>query len=538
MAMRKDPARRYASVSLLSEDIRRHCDGLTVVARPDTLGYRTAKFVQRNKTAVGAAAIFLLALVAALIVISFEAQRANRRFEDVRRLANSILFEVEPQIASVSGTTQARAVLVRRATEYLDSLSQEAGNDRSLRRDLAAAYEKVGDAQGNPNEANLGNLKAALAAYGKALALREALAKTSPKDARGRHELAGTYEKIGTALWWNDQTDATLANYHAALALRRALIAEQPGSVDFRWGFASLEMNLADVATWNGDTAEALADLQQALPVLQGLAQEQPSNAGTQINLARCIERVGMAYSGAADYTAAVDWFRRAEAIVEPITRRDPENYPAQLQHFNDVFGECVAYKDQKAVDKALAIAPAMIGIIEDLVRKDPQNTSAMHSMANSYSCYGEAFLQAGRWREALDPLQKGLAIDVRLGEQSPENGEYVHSRGAFDMDMGEALLHLGRLDEAAADEQAAETLLETSAAKDPGNSVPRRELVKIFILQGEILEKRGQPTEARRAFEQGLAGLEALTARKIVNKDDPEDFALLRAKLANASAR
>ena len=45
MALRKEPSRRYSSVGQFSEDIRRHLEGLPVIARRDTVGYRTSKFV-------------------------------------------------------------------------------------------------------------------------------------------------------------------------------------------------------------------------------------------------------------------------------------------------------------------------------------------------------------------------------------------------------------------------------------------------------------------------------------------------------------
>src|SRR5216683_577991 len=57
MAMRKDPRRRYSSVGQFAEDIRRHLEGLPVVARKDTVRYRSAKFIERNTVAVAAAAI-------------------------------------------------------------------------------------------------------------------------------------------------------------------------------------------------------------------------------------------------------------------------------------------------------------------------------------------------------------------------------------------------------------------------------------------------------------------------------------------------
>src|SRR6267142_3148569 len=62
MAMRKEPSRRYSSVGQFSEDIRRHLEGLPVIARKDTVGYRTAKFVNRHRIGVAAAALVLLSL--------------------------------------------------------------------------------------------------------------------------------------------------------------------------------------------------------------------------------------------------------------------------------------------------------------------------------------------------------------------------------------------------------------------------------------------------------------------------------------------
>ena len=45
--------------------------------------------------------------------------------------------------------------------------------DRALRRELADAYQRVGDVQGNPFMSNLGDLKGAVASYDKAIALLE-----------------------------------------------------------------------------------------------------------------------------------------------------------------------------------------------------------------------------------------------------------------------------------------------------------------------------------------------------------------------------
>ncbi|MEY2562487.1 MAG: eukaryotic-like serine/threonine-protein kinase [Verrucomicrobiota bacterium] len=78
MAMRKQPTRRYASVAQFSEDIRRHLEGMPVIARKDTVRYRAGKFVRRHKVAVAAAALLLVTLFAGVFAATWEAKGARR----------------------------------------------------------------------------------------------------------------------------------------------------------------------------------------------------------------------------------------------------------------------------------------------------------------------------------------------------------------------------------------------------------------------------------------------------------------------------
>lgn len=182
-AMRKEPRERYSSADQLSEDIRRHQEGLPVYARPDTLRYRVSKFVSRHKGAVATALLAAIAVLAGLAVAVYEAHvasvqqaRAEARFKDVRALANSLMFDVHDSIQDLPGSTPARKLLVERALRYLDSLSRDASSDISLQKELATAYEKVGTVQGNPFGANLGDIAGALSSYEKSLAIRQRLA--------------------------------------------------------------------------------------------------------------------------------------------------------------------------------------------------------------------------------------------------------------------------------------------------------------------------------------------------------------------------
>src|SRR5215813_6893757 len=168
-AIRKEPERRYNSIEQFSEDIRRHLKGQPVLARRGTLTYRASKFVRRYRWGIAAVSLVILSLVGGIVMSNYQARRAERRFQQVRKLAHTFLFDVNDKIRDLPGSTEAREVVVKTATEYLDSLAQEAESDPGLQWELMTAYEQVGKIQSAVGGANLGQPEAAMQSYQKAL---------------------------------------------------------------------------------------------------------------------------------------------------------------------------------------------------------------------------------------------------------------------------------------------------------------------------------------------------------------------------------
>ncbi|HEX7836448.1 MAG TPA: protein kinase [Kofleriaceae bacterium] len=80
-ALHKEPARRYASMEQLANDLGCWLDGLPVTARTATLGYRARKFVRRNKGVVVATALVAATLIGATVVSLRQAHRADEQAE-------------------------------------------------------------------------------------------------------------------------------------------------------------------------------------------------------------------------------------------------------------------------------------------------------------------------------------------------------------------------------------------------------------------------------------------------------------------------
>ena len=97
--MRKEPARRYASVGQFSEDIRRHLEGLPVRARKDTLGYRSSKFIKRHRLGVAAALLILLSLLGGIVATVRQTRTAKRekaKAEAISVFLQGMLFASTP----------------------------------------------------------------------------------------------------------------------------------------------------------------------------------------------------------------------------------------------------------------------------------------------------------------------------------------------------------------------------------------------------------------------------------------------------------
>jgi WD40 repeat protein/serine/threonine protein kinase len=72
--LRKSPSERYATADAFREDIARCLHGEPVLARRQSLAYRAVKFARRHWLGVAVAAAFVLAIVAGLAVVTYEAK--------------------------------------------------------------------------------------------------------------------------------------------------------------------------------------------------------------------------------------------------------------------------------------------------------------------------------------------------------------------------------------------------------------------------------------------------------------------------------
>jgi tetratricopeptide (TPR) repeat protein len=189
-ALRKEPAARYASVAEFSEDLRRYLEGRPVQARHGNWVYRVCKFAGRHKVGVIAASVGITALLAAFgitlwqwRVARIERIRADARFKDVHQLARSFMGDFEKAIENVPGSAQARVLLLKTTSEYLERLSRDAGQDVGVILDIGEAYIRLGGLHGSEFQSSAADLKSAEADYRKAVDIESRLLGEKSRDA-------------------------------------------------------------------------------------------------------------------------------------------------------------------------------------------------------------------------------------------------------------------------------------------------------------------------------------------------------------------
>jgi|CXWL01.1.fsa_nt_gi non-specific serine/threonine protein kinase/serine/threonine-protein kinase len=447
MAMRPEPERRYRSVEQFADDIERHLMGLPITATDDTLAYRSSKFIRRHWIGVMSVVAIGLILIAGIITTAWQAReaqqqrvRAERRFAEVRQLANSFMFEIHDSVEKLPGSTPTRNLLVTRALAYLDSLSIEATDDPSLQRELATAYEKVGDIQGNPYVGNLGDTEGALASYRKAIAIRESLNITKP-DLETETEFGKSYRSLGDIL-------------------------EQKGDID-----------------------GSIDAYQRSLAIFERLDKAKPNDTFILDELARAHEALGDGLGRADDEAARLRSYRRTLEIRQDLLEKDPDNNKMRRS-------TAIAYLKVGTAEGPLP-APGeenirkAIAILEALSAQDPSSARGRRDVGFAFYQLGNLLTKAKDFGGALDARRKALDIRQAFATDDPTNAQAKFDLAVGYADFAEALTNTGELNSAEESGRQALSIFESMVATDSSNVVYRRNLALCYEKLGDIDTKR-----------------------------------------------
>jgi serine/threonine protein kinase len=548
--LKKNPAERYSSVTEVADDLQRFLSLLPIKARPDTLTYRFAKFSRRHKIGIALATLAVVATMIGVVLINRESRRAEARFQQVRKLAHTVLFDLNPEIENLSGSTKARELLVKTSLDYLDSLAKESGNDPSLQLELATAYAKIGNVQGNAKYSNLGHPDAALESYGKAVAI----ARKVGQSPEALELLANTYSDVGSvqvmqlglrtegrenlrlattiadslpkltgkpyyrlrvlAYGYLGDIDGIFDPVHAADPLQHAL------ELSVEWSssdpnpepkmFAALfTREKADILWGTGDLTGARDTFSQALSMFKDAMAQDPSNADWDRERLLIMERLGVVsgdpdYFNLGDRSAAVEWLQKYVSECEQRVAADSRDQRARFDLSQSLAELAGAYRDADP-PRAEKLYERSLSLGNSALQTDPEDADALTWQSFARIWFSADLRRLGKNEHALSELTSAVTVAQQLVDREHASIPAREVLGVALYTRARQLL-FGDAAGAEKDLQQSEQVLSGLHKDNPNTLLFFRDLADCYQTMGDLAAHRSDWPTAKLQYEKSAS--------------------------------
>ena len=473
-ALRREPERRYPSAAALGDDLKRHLAGERVEARPDTVGYRTRKFVRRHRAAVAAAALTLMALLAGLAGTTWQARRAQANARQA----------------------QSNARRAERVQEFLIGLfkasdpNQSLGKDRTARELLTEGTKRV-DAElaGEPE------VQAAL--YDAVAQIQNSLGALPEARKLAERALAQRRNLFGANDPRTMQSVITLAEARAALA------EEKDAEALVRSALPTLLEAYGEDGDETMRARELMADVlvnqgfnEEALTIARALVASRRRRFGAESpEAAHNLHQVGMIEEGMSRYDDAEKTYRQTIAILDrTVGVDDPRAAEAHA-----TLAELLSYRGRREE------AEREFGITLSAQRKSLG--SAHPDVAATLIDLGFLYMNERRYAEADAAFAESLGIYRALGSTDAANSLRVW-----------ALSLLSQEKYSQARQRLDECLAIAKSRFGPKHQVTLAALGNL----GEVQLRTGELADAEASLTAALAGLEEMFGAEADNLRAP----------------
>ncbi len=474
-ALRVEPHERYASVDALAGDIRAFLEFRPVQARSGNAWYRTRKFLRRYWVPVAAAAVVLASLSAGLYVVNRERSIAQRRFQDVRQLANK-LFDIDLQARQLPGGAKTRQVIVDTALEYLRRLGSEVHGDPELTLEMANAYMRVARVQGVPISPSLG------------------------------------------------RTDEAEENLRIAERLAHSVIAAQPGNRTALLRAAQIahdRMLLAGLQHRNSDALALARESEQWLNKFQARKSDRPEDSAilnTYLNVADRYRQEGRHADSLRLVRRGVDLARLFD-------------WPAALGTFLRVSAQ--VHRDLGDLDPALADIREALKLLDPHAKDIGEVANYIQTTVYESNILGGAEqVNLGRDEEALQSALSAFRLADPLVHQAPDNHTI---RG----DLALAAISIAVLQRSSNARSALDICDHTlrHLAETPGDTHLEEYEARLLAESSYALRRLGRDREARQRLDAALQRLKQLKLYPLDHRDSNANTAPVLRALADYQA-
>lgn len=425
-ALQPEPERRYATVQELADDLQRYLRHEPVRATPDSVLYVMMRFARRNRVLAATMGALTISIIAGTLMSTWQARRAERRFQEVRGLANAFLFSFEERIRDIPGTTEARQFLVNTTLAYLERLASEAGGEPDLQLELAAAYRKVSEVQFNTGASSLGDTAGARRSLAKAQSLLGA-AGSGPamREEQGRIllRLGDLEDELG-------QVQAAMQAGQAVRVLADAWLREQPSNAGALDLGSQASVLVGRALRRMNRLSEAREAMVRAVSLDRLAVAKAPDAEDGSLRLSSSLGWLARILQTQQSLQEAIGKQREAVDILERLKQLHPSSAKVDralmvgVSRLGGLLQDAARAPDGSELQEALQYLGQSYQIARKRVAVDDQDLRALMDLQAVSTRYGSALLESKKLSEADEVLMAAVETSRRIVKDDGTNRE------------------------------------------------------------------------------------------------------------------
>jgi tetratricopeptide (TPR) repeat protein len=488
----KEPGRRYATGAALAGDLRRHLEGVPILARPVGHLERGWRWAKRNPRVAGLSAAIALLLILGTVASAVVAFVISRQRDEigVQRDA-AILAQGQAQESAESARKHLELTL-----ETLSKLVNQVQEELRYEPALADLQEKL---------------------LGEALAGLRRVADIT-QNADTDPIMSSAHLKLGDIFYQLSRMEEAKQQYEICQAITEHSATTDPQHARFQRTLCVATTKLGEVYLRGNDIRAAQEYSEKALSMAQTLAEVSPQNAQALRDLAMAYSLRGTIGMQRAELKAAAESYAKAVELAQRALGDEPNNFEIKdlLAAFFEHLGD--ARQGMKDLAAARAAYDQCMKLREEMVEAQPKNPRAKRALSISYERLGDIAFKEKKYAPAQEWYGKALAQRERLAANAPKNS-------LTQREFAIALGKLGQVAEFLGDNRAARDYYDRAcerfgnlAEAHPSDVRFRRDRAVAHLKLGVVNRRLGETQKARDHRSKAVDEFEAIAAMNVQN--------------------
>jgi eukaryotic-like serine/threonine-protein kinase len=438
-----------------------------------------------------------------------------------------------------------------------------------MQLDLANAYIRLGNVQGNPYDQNIGDMQGAVDSLDRAVSIAAAIVRQEPTNVAAVHALGWAQQSRSEILFGIARTEEAVATMRLAASTFEELASRPGAKIDDLLAAASAYGGLGDelgqggtaslsdpkgamaayrkslelderivlkdagfMAAWRGiavnrmkvgnietetDPGVALRDYYEAIRVINTFPEDLRKSFPIRRSEQMILRKTGMALKEIGSYREALSFMEKARAIAEPLLNRDPSDTRAANDLLALMENEAQCFEEraagvfpEKKVD-SMADAGAAVRTLSEARALSERLLQTQPGNANWKSTLGLVLVRISLQQKAFRQFDAARETAARGVAILKEVAGQKDVQG-FDLDSvatGLTIVEPRQFRDPNLGVACAERMVESSNHQKPG-----------FLLSlARAYREAGQPGKARVAAEEGIKLLPTPAANTVPSR-------------------